>query len=46
MFAAFKRVIVCVSNCLGTLVSVFTIKRPKGASPWRLNGEDTEHMYS
>jgi len=30
-----------ICNSLTTFVSVFMIK-----SPWRLNGEDTEQMYS
>ena len=38
-------------NSKSTFVSVFTIKSTKGArarseSPCRLNGEDTEQMYS
>ena len=33
-----------VGNSYKTFASVFTIKRPK--SPWRLNREDTENVYS
>ena len=33
-------------NSRSTLVSVYTIKRPKDGSPWSLNGEDTKQMYS
>jgi len=29
-----------------TFVSIFTIKRPKGAIAVRARGEDTEQMYS